>query len=71
MTHNEARMLRFAIRYDGWHSYGRDVARTARRLAGHGLLEISATRQFRLARPVSEIDITKLPASETGTQVTP
>lgn len=56
MSKEQARLLRFAIRYPGWHSYGRDVQRVVDRLGGLGLLELSTiSRQFRLARPVTEV----------------
>lgn len=47
--------MRFAIRYEGWHTCGRDSVRTVRRLAQWGLLEIQeygkkALPQFRLAK---------------------
>jgi hypothetical protein len=69
MTHNEARLMRFALRYSAngeWHSYGADATRTLQRLAGHGLLELSSiSKQFRLARPV-DMTVANLPASETA-----
>ena len=51
MTLEQARLMRFALKYPaGWHSYGADVTPTVRRLASHGLLDVStATKQFRLA----------------------
>lgn len=55
MTKNQARLLRFAIAYDGWHSYSsdRNTVRQIDTLARHGLLEVNRqTKQFRLQKEV-------------------
>lgn len=46
------RLIRFAIKYPGWHSYAPDVARHIRRAVELEFLEIdSKTKQFRLKPP--------------------
>lgn len=42
------RLLRFAIRFPGWHSYAPDVRRHVKRAVELGLLEDSGYKQFRL-----------------------
>lgn len=45
------RLLKFAIKYPGWHSWAKgDTAaiNAVRRLVNHGLLEINDCGQFRL-----------------------
>lgn len=53
MGKNILRLLKFAVRYPGWHSFGKDRSTTdsVRVLAGHGLIEINQYRQFRLNTP--------------------
>jgi len=54
MTKEQARLLRFAIKYDGWHTYGGDAKRTLSQLEYHGLIEVSEkTKQFRLKKDAS------------------
>jgi len=49
------RILRFAIRYSGWHTYGSDVSKHVYRAARLGLLEVNRKeRVFQLAQPESE-----------------
>lgn len=50
MSKDQARLLRFAIAYPGWHSYSsdRNTTRIVRTLVSHGLLEVNEFRQFRL-----------------------
>jgi len=44
------RLLRFAISYPGWHTYGKDKSTVGaiKRCAALGLLEVNEHRQFRL-----------------------
>jgi len=44
------RLLKFAIKYDGWHSYGTDRSTrdAVNVLCGYDLLEVNEYRQFRL-----------------------
>ena len=57
MTKQQARLLRFLIRYpEGWHSVGPDSRATVKRLAELGLVEWdSITKQARLTRPGGEV----------------
>ena len=49
MSKEQARMLRFVIKYPGWIGFRNDVKRVVESLARHGLLEVSwETNQFRL-----------------------
>lgn len=49
MTKQEARLLRFYIKYPGWSGYGRDAARILLRLEAYDLIEIDRkTKQARL-----------------------
>lgn len=48
MSSEQARLLRFAIKYRGWNSYGVDVSRVVHGLVKWGLLEVNEHRQFRL-----------------------
>ena len=52
MSRLQLRLLEFAIRYKGWHSYGTDTAtvKTVKSLVKLGLLEINSYRQFRLIK---------------------
>lgn len=56
MTKNQARLLRFAIQYKGWHTYGNDrsTINTLRTLENHGLIEIKGLKQFRLKENTDE-----------------
>ena len=51
MGKNQARLLRFAIQYPTWHTYGKDRAtvNAIRSLASYGVVEVNEHRQFRLA----------------------
>ena len=53
MGKNMIRLLRFALSYPGWHSYGKDRSTTKAlsRLCNLDLIEINSFRQFRLAQP--------------------
>jgi hypothetical protein len=45
------RLVRFAIQYRGWHSFGPDAREHVLRAAELGLLEVNVrTKQFRLPR---------------------
>lgn len=48
MSSEQARLLRFAIKYKGWHGYGADVSRVVHGLVKWGLLEVNEFKQFRL-----------------------
>lgn len=50
MGKNMLRILRFAISYKGWHTYGRDrsTVDAISRLSNLGLIEVNRFRQFRL-----------------------
>ena len=56
MGRHMIRLLKFAIRYPGWQSYGKDrnTVNAVNRLAGMGFLEVNEYRQFRLVRPAVE-----------------
>ena len=59
MTREQARLLRFALKYPGWHSAGADVRPTVRTLERHGLLETTGAGkglQFRVALAESTRD---------------
>ncbi|SRR5260221_14168620 len=46
------RIVRFAIRFQGWHTYGADVRKHVYRAEQLGFLEVSrGTKQFRLLPP--------------------
>jgi hypothetical protein len=51
MGKHQLRLLKFAIRYRGWHGFGTDRTTTSavRSLVRLGLLEVNEFRQFRLA----------------------
>lgn len=53
MGRHQLRLLQFAIRYPGWHSYGTDpiTVRVVRSLESLGLIETNEFRQFRLTPP--------------------
>ncbi len=50
MGKNMLRLLKFAVKYRGWQSYGKDrsTVEAVRRLARMELLELNEHRQFRL-----------------------
>ena len=50
MGRHQLRLLKFAIKYQAWHTYGTDqsTVRAVNRLAGMGLLDVNEFRQFRL-----------------------
>ena len=50
MGKNMKRLLLFAIRFQGWHSWGRDrsTCDAIRRLSKQGFIELNSYRQFRL-----------------------
>lgn len=50
MSREQARLLRFALRYpDQWHGYGKDCRECLKGLERHGLIQLSDTsKQFRL-----------------------
>lgn len=50
MSSEQARLLRFAIKYPGWQGYSSDVSRVVYGLVKWGLLEVNEFKQFRLAR---------------------
>lgn len=53
MTKNELRVLKFAIKYRGWHSYAKDAVttRVIYKLSNLELLKVNReTRQFSLNR---------------------
>ena len=52
MGRHQLRLLKFAIRFKGWHGYGTDTAtlRTIKSLVHLGLLEVNEYRQFRLRK---------------------
>ena len=52
MGRHQLRLLKFAIKYKGWHGFGMDSSTTnaIRSLVKLGLLEVNEHRQFRLAR---------------------
>lgn len=56
MGKNILRLLRFAISYPGWHTYGKDrsTVDALRRLENLGLIERNEHRQFRLIPPLYE-----------------
>ena len=46
------RLLRFAIKYPGWHTYAPSMARHIKRAESLGLLEVSVeNKQFKLPAP--------------------
>ena len=46
------RLIRFAIRFRGWHSYGLTARKDLKRASDLGLLEVNwDTKQFRLTEP--------------------
>lgn len=51
MGRNQSRLLRFAIQYPSWQTYGTDPAtvRAVNSLAAAGFIETNGNRQFRLA----------------------
>lgn len=56
MNQNKKKLLRFALKYPGWHSCARDMQDDMEILAGQGLLEVirypgTALPQFRIAIP--------------------
>jgi hypothetical protein len=50
MSSEQARLLKFAIKYSGWHGYSSDVSRVIYGLVKWGLLEVNEFKQFRLLR---------------------
>ena len=50
---HQLRLLKFAMRYQGWQSYGTDrsTVDAVHALSGMGLVEINDHRQFRLDQP--------------------
>ena len=50
MTIHQARLLKYAISYPGWHSFAKDrqTRHTVSQLVKHGLIEV-VNDQFRLA----------------------
>ena len=50
MGKNSLRLLRFALKYAGWHSYGfdRSTRDSVKTLQANGLIEVNEFRQFRL-----------------------
>ncbi len=55
MGKNMKRLLLFAIKYKGWHTWGKDRATcdAVRRLEAQGYIETNDCRQFRLFLCVS------------------
>lgn len=51
MGKHQLRLLKFAIKYHGWHTYGKDrsTVSAVNTLSAMGLLELNEFRQFRLA----------------------
>ena len=50
MSSEQARILRFAIKYPGWQSYSSSMSKVVRGLEQWGLLEVNEHKQFRLAK---------------------
>ena len=50
MGKNMQRLLKFAIQYPTWHTYGKDrsTVSAVNRLCGLGLIKVNGNRQFRL-----------------------
>ena len=60
MSRQQARLLRFLIKYSGWQTIGPDARRTARNLAAHGLVEWRAdTNCARIVRRFNEEETEK------------
>ena len=53
MGKNQKRLMLFALRYPGWHGYGKDRAtvEAVEKLCDHGFIEINDYRQFQLRQP--------------------
>jgi hypothetical protein len=51
MGKNQLRLLKFAIEYPTWHTYGKDrsTVDAIRSLDGKGLIVLNEFRQFRIA----------------------
>ena len=46
------RLVKFAMKYPGWHSYASSLTRHIKRAEGLGLLEVNReTKQFKLPSP--------------------
>jgi hypothetical protein len=52
MGRNMLRLLRFALKYEGWHTYGTDqsTVRALESLEALGLIEVNEYRQFRVIK---------------------
>lgn len=50
MSSEQARLLRFAIKYPGRQGYSSSASRVVHGLVKWGLLEVNEYKQFRLAR---------------------
>lgn len=50
MGKHQLRLLKFAIKYKGWHTFGTDssTVNAVRSLAAAGLIEVNKHRQFKL-----------------------
>ena len=58
MGKNMKRLLLFAIRFDGWHSWGKDrsTCDALRRLCHQGFIETNEFKQFRLDKHLTRLD---------------
>lgn len=61
MSPNMHRLLKFALKYPGWHSCGRDSTRAMAALEAHGYLDVKrypgkVLPQFRIALPARVFD---------------
>ena len=48
MSKEQARLLRFALKYPGWQSYCSKARPVVKSLEQHGLLEVNEYKQFRI-----------------------
>lgn len=48
MSKNQARLIRFMLKYPGWTTCGPDSRRTLRTLVRHGIAEVNEFWQMRL-----------------------
>lgn len=55
MGKHAIRLLKFAIRYDGWNTYGKDstTVRAIKTLVNLDFIEVNEFRQFRLKKEAS------------------
>lgn len=57
MGPHQINVLRFAIRFQGWHTFAKDrtMKRAVKSLHAKGLLEINEFRQFRLRQNFNNV----------------